>query len=115
MSALGNKEIMAKNIQRLMNSKGIDRNKMSDDLNIKYTTLTAWIKGDSYPRIDKIELMARYFGVSKSDLVEVPNDSENKVAKTIAAHIDDDTPDDEKEQIINFIESLKRARPNGDD
>lgn len=105
---------MAKNIQRLMNSHGIDRNKMSDDLNIKYTTLTSWIKGDSYPRIDKIELMARYFGVSKSDLVEEKS-SENEVAQTIAAHIDDDTPDDEREQIINFIENLKRARSKDDD
>lgn len=114
MSDLGNKEIMAKNIQRLMDSRGIDRNKMSDDLNIKYTTLTSWIKGDSYPRIDKIELMARYFDVSKSELVEEKS-SENEVARTIAAHIDDDTPEDEREQIINFIENLKRARPKGDD
>ncbi|WP_252902869.1 helix-turn-helix domain-containing protein [Paucilactobacillus hokkaidonensis] len=92
-----------------MKSKGIDRNKMSDDLNIKYTTLTAWIKGDSYPRIDKIELMARYFGVSKSDLVEEQNQNRNEPADLVAAHIDEDTPDEEKEQIINFIENLKKG------
>lgn len=115
MSSLGNKEIMAKNIQRYMDSRGIDRKRLSEDLDVSYTTLTDWIKGKTYPRIDKIELMARYFKISKSDLVEEPDQNNNEAAQTIAAHIDDDTPDDEREQIINFIENLKRARSKDDD
>lgn len=70
MNALGNKEIMARNIRYYMNILNVSRNDMCDALGVKYTTLTDWIKGKSYPRIDKIELMANYFGVSKSDLVE---------------------------------------------
>lgn len=53
-----------------MDSRGIDRNKICADLNLKYTTFTDWINAKTYPRIDKIELMANYFGISKSDLVE---------------------------------------------
>lgn len=70
MSALGNKKIMAKNIQYYMNKYGKSRNEMCDALGVKYTTFTDWVKGNSYPRIDKIELMANYFGISKADLVE---------------------------------------------
>lgn len=70
MSGLGNKAIMAENIQRLMDSRGIDRNKICADLGFKYTTFTDWVKGKTYPRIDKIEMMANYFGVNKSELVE---------------------------------------------
>ena len=70
MSDLGNKAVMAENIQRLMDSRGIDRNKICADLGFKYTTFTDWVKGKTYPRIDKIELMANYFGVPKSELVE---------------------------------------------
>ncbi|MCV2520629.1 helix-turn-helix domain-containing protein, partial [Melissococcus plutonius] len=70
MNALGNKEIMAKNLQYYMNKHGIDRRKLSNELNIKYTTLTDWLKANTYPRIDKIELLANYFGVPKSSLVE---------------------------------------------
>ena len=40
------------------------------DLGLKYTTFTDWVKGNTYPRIDKIELLANYFGVPKSELVE---------------------------------------------
>lgn len=67
---LGNKEIMAQNIIRLMEEKGLTRNEVCEALNIKYTTFADWIKAVSYPRIDKIELMAKFFGVQKKDLVE---------------------------------------------
>jgi transcriptional regulator with XRE-family HTH domain len=48
----------------------IDRNKLCSDLGIKYTTLCDWLNAKTYPRIDKIEMMANYFGVQKADLVE---------------------------------------------
>ena len=70
MSNLGNKEIMAKNIRYYMEKYDKTRQEMCDALGVKYTTFTDWVKGNSYPRIDKIELMANYFGISKSDLVE---------------------------------------------
>ncbi|WP_322391821.1 XRE family transcriptional regulator [Staphylococcus aureus] len=70
---LGNKEIMAKNISRLMKENNIDRNKLSRDLKISYTTLSDWINAKTYPRIDKIEMLAKYFGVEKSSLVESPS------------------------------------------
>lgn len=76
MGGLGNKEIMAKNIKRLMELKGKDRNDICRDLGFKYTTFTDWINAKTYPRIDKIEMMANYFGVSKADLVEEPIDAE---------------------------------------
>ena len=70
MSNLGNKEIMAKNIQYYMDKYEKTRQDMCEALGVKYTTFTDWVKGNSYPRIDKIELMANYFGISKADLVE---------------------------------------------
>lgn len=73
MSALGNKQVMAENIQYYMDLNGKSRNDMCKALGIKYTTFTDWVKGATYPRIDKIELMANYFGIKKSDLVE-PHD-----------------------------------------
>lgn len=70
MSGLGNKKIMANNIQYYMDMYQKTRQDMCEALGVKYTTFTDWVKGNSYPRIDKIELMANYFGISKADLVE---------------------------------------------
>ena len=70
---LGNKKIMAKNIQYYMDVYNKTRNDICQDLGIKYTTFTDWIKANTYPRIDKIELMANYFNIEKSDLIEEHN------------------------------------------
>ena len=39
---LGNKQIMAKNIQYYMNQRGKTRQEMCDALGVKYTTFTDW-------------------------------------------------------------------------
>lgn len=70
MSDLGNKEIFSRNLRRYMKINNKDRNDVSRDLGIPYSTLTDWYNGNIYPRIDKIQLLANYFGIQKSDLVE---------------------------------------------
>ncbi len=70
MSDLGNKEIFAKNLRYYMSKNKKDRNDICRDLKIPYSTLTDWYNGNIYPRIDKIELLANYFNIRKSDLVE---------------------------------------------
>ena len=75
MTSLGNKKIMSRNIQKYMELNHVTRNDLCEAIGVKYTTLTDWIKGNTYPRIDWIEKMANYFGVRKSDLVEEHHDS----------------------------------------
>lgn len=70
---LGNKKVMANNIRHYMKLNDIDRNKLCEDLGLKYMTVSDWINANTYPRIDKIELLANYFGIRKSDLVEDKN------------------------------------------
>ena len=70
MSDLGNKEIFAKNLQHYMNINNKTRTDVCRDLEIPYSTFTDWCNANIYPRIDKIELLANYFDIKKSDLVE---------------------------------------------
>ncbi len=65
-----NKQIMASNIKRYMEMKGVTNQQLCDALDFKYTTFMDWIKGVTYPRIGKVEAMANYFGCEKSDLIE---------------------------------------------
>jgi len=60
---LGNKAVFSKNLRSLMSQFGKDRRQVCDDLGFKYTTFTDWYNGNKYPRIDKIEILADYFGV----------------------------------------------------
>ena len=114
MSALGNKEVMASNIKRLMDLRGKDRTDVCRDLDIKYTTFTDWINAKTYPRIDKIELMANYFNVSKADLVEeyIPSTRSTKaVTINVLGRVAAGLPIEAVENIIDTEEiSLEMAR-----
>lgn len=70
MSDLGNKEIMAGNIKYYMALKDVRSSQVCKELGFKKTTFSDWVNAKAYPRIDKIEMMANYFGISKADLVE---------------------------------------------
>ena len=50
--------------------RGISRQDLSKILGVSYFTLSDWVNGKKYPRMDKVEMLADYFGVLKSDLIE---------------------------------------------
>ena len=104
MSDLGNKAIMAENIQRLMDSRGIDRNKICADLGLKYTTFTDWVKGNTYPRIDKIELLANYFDREAAEFAEYLRTRPGARMLFSAAK---DISKEDLEKAVEYIELLK--------
>jgi transcriptional regulator with XRE-family HTH domain len=72
---MDNKDIFASNLKRQMELKGKSRNDISTALGISYFTITDWVKGKKYPRMDKVEMLANYFGIPKSDLIEDKKES----------------------------------------
>ena len=70
MSNLGNKEIFAKNLAYYLEKSGRDQKVVAEVVGVAPSTFNEWMKAKKYPRIDKIEMLANYFGVLKSDLIE---------------------------------------------
>ena len=67
---LENKKVMSQNILRYMKIKEKSRHEVCKELGLSYSTFSEWVSAKKYPRIDKIELLANYFGCEKSDLIE---------------------------------------------
>lgn len=65
-----NKNIFATNLKRYMALNGKSRRDISAALNVSYYTISDWVNGKKYPRMDKVEMLANYFGCLKSDLIE---------------------------------------------
>ena len=65
--SLGNKEVLATNLKKYIERSGKDRQTIAKDLGLPYSTLTDWVNGNKYPRINNIEKLAVYFGVSKAE------------------------------------------------
>lgn len=79
MSELGNKEIFSKNLQYYMSINNKDRYDLVKDLKFPYSTVTDWINGNSYPNIGRIEILANYFNIEKSDLIEKRTLKKNRI------------------------------------
>lgn len=87
MSAIGNKEIFSKNLKYYIDKCGKDRRELAEIWGFPYSTLSEWINGRKYPRIDRIEIMADYFGILKSDLIERKMTEEKEKDNEILADI----------------------------
>lgn len=70
MSNLGNKEIFAKNLAYYLEKSGRDQKEVAEVVGVAPSTFNEWMRAKKYPRIDKIEILANYFGILKSDLIE---------------------------------------------
>ena len=70
MSSIGNKEIFAKNLSYFIKRSGKDQKEIAESIGVAPSTFNEWVKAKKYPRIDKIEILANYFGILKSDLIE---------------------------------------------
>ncbi|MCM3071692.1 helix-turn-helix domain-containing protein [Staphylococcus equorum] len=97
------KEILSKNIKKLLERKGKTQTDMAKELNLKESTVSSWVNAAKYPRRDKIELMADYFNVSPSDITDEKSNQD-----TIAAHFDKDgLTEEEIEEVNRFIAWVK--------
>ena len=70
MSNIGNKEIFSKNLVFYLNVCGKEQKEIAKAIGVATSTFNDWVKGKKYPRIDKIEMLANYFGIKKSALIE---------------------------------------------
>lgn len=68
------KSCFAKNLKDYMDTNSVSRKKLSEDLDIRYSTICEWLKGTILPRADKMELVANYFNTTSSKLLEDPNE-----------------------------------------
>lgn len=64
------KKVFAQNLQRYIAEAGKTQKDIADVIGVSAPTLNEWVTGKKFPRIDKIQRLADYFGILKSDLIE---------------------------------------------
>ena len=83
MSNIGNKETLSKNLLYYLDRSGKSQKEVAEYIGVTPASLNEWVKAKKYPRIDKIEMLARYFGILKSDLIEEKGDNKTYPPETI--------------------------------
>lgn len=105
---MDNKNIFAENLNYYMDLHQKSRREVSEALDVSYYTFTDWVKGKKYPRMDKVEMLANYFGILKSDLIEEKKPSSLKEIKLsegeqILIDLFRKVPEDKQELVLQMI------------
>ena len=110
----GNKKILAANLSYYIERSGRSQRELADMLGVATSTLNNWVKGQKYPRIDKIEMLANYFGILKSDLIEEKLTEEKEKDNDLLADIVVRMRTDQSfREVVNTLYLLDSAKING--
>jgi transcriptional regulator with XRE-family HTH domain len=111
MSNIGNKETMSRNLKFYIEKSGKDRRELAEIWGFPYSTVTEWINGRKYPRIDRIEVMADYFGILKSDLIEEKTEEHREMQKKNDTMTDVVVRMRTDNAFLSVVEGLNRLKP----
>lgn len=64
------KKIFSKNLNHYMELNGKTQSDLINDLDFNKSAVSTWCNGSRLPRMDKVETLARYFKINRSDLIE---------------------------------------------
>ena len=70
------KRIFSNNLKRYISLNQKQQIDVAKDLGINPTTFNMWCKGNSMPNVGKIQRLADYFGIGKSDLTDLKESKE---------------------------------------
>lgn len=104
---MDNKQIFARNLQHQMDLARKTRRDLSEALGVSYYTITDWVKAKKYPRMDKVEMIARYFGITKTQLIEDrDHTAEEKETPTVL----DGGLSESQQELMNFARGLSEEQ-----
>lgn len=64
------RKVFVKKLAYYMQLNGKNQMDLMRDLDLKSATVSSWCTGKKLPRMDKIQMLADYFNIEKSDLLE---------------------------------------------
>lgn len=70
MATQKQKDTFARNIKYYLNERNMTQTELAKTLDYPEMTVSNWVNAKYYPRIDKIQEMADFLSINKSDLIE---------------------------------------------
>lgn len=70
MSEAEQKRIFSKNLDRIISASGHTRKEVADALGFNYKTFNGWCNGISMPSMGKVQKIADYFHLGKTDFLD---------------------------------------------
>lgn len=64
------KKVFSNNLNRLLSLSGKTQREVAGSIHVLPSTFNTWCQGVALPRMGKVQLLADYFGVTKSTLID---------------------------------------------
>ena len=64
------KKIFSKNLNYYMKLNEKTQTDLVNNLGLNKSAVSTWCNGTRLPRMDKVDMLAKYFGINRSDLIE---------------------------------------------
>ena len=100
------KKIFAKNLNKYMSDNDKKQKDLCQLLDVGKSTVSSWCNGEKIPRMDKIEILAKYFGILKSDLIEEKTETDLSDVDKKFLELFKQLTDDEKKLLMTTAESI---------
>lgn len=81
------KKIFSKNLRYYMDLNQKSQIDIINDLGINKSSISTWVNGSRLPRMDKVDALAKYFNIKRSDLIESHDFTSSSVKSTHAIKI----------------------------
>lgn len=104
MTELDPKIVFSSNLNYYLSVHNKTQKEVADELDISPSTFSSWCTGQKMPRMDKVELLARYFNIQKSDLIEPPKEKKNKFVVPVLGIVIAGYPIEAVENILDYEE-----------
>lgn len=89
MSEKKQREIFQENLLALLNKKDYSQNEVAKRIGVSPQTFNTWCRGIAIPRMSKIQKLADFFGVDKSQLLDEQTKKDNE--ESVFSEVDDMT------------------------
>lgn len=73
------KKIFSQNLNYYMSLNRKTQSDIINDLGYNKSAVSTWCNGTRLPRMDKVDALAKYFGINRSDLIEEKNQHERNL------------------------------------
>lgn len=127
------KKIFSRNLNYFLSLNSKTQADLVNDLGFNKSAVSTWCNGTRLPRMDKVDTLAKYFGIKRSDLIEAHTDEqtsgyytnsetadmaqkifENKELRLLFDTAQDAAPED-IETVHSMLLALKRKERGNDD
>ena len=106
-TGFGSKDVFSRNLQRYVSMSGDNQKVIAAAIGVSAGTFCDWMKGRAYPRMDKVQLLANYFGIKKSDLVEDAGEMElSESQEQQLLMLFNKIPNDKKENFLKMVQLI---------